>query len=94
MRPMIRSLFLLSLAAAPLAIAGTPAKAVTPEVVSAAVSDTTGSSDVASVVTKVLDLEATLNGMRHEIAQLREQEAVARTRGFSEPVDQFNWNQF
>ena len=94
MRPMIRSLFLLSLSAAPLAIAATPAKAITPEVVSAAVSNTTGSSDVASVRTEVLDLEATLKGMRREIAQLREQEAVARTRGFSEPVDQLNWNTF
>ncbi|MGZ3446126.1 MAG: hypothetical protein ACXWK8_06120 [Myxococcaceae bacterium] len=95
MRPLIRSLFLLSLSAAPLALAATPAKAV-PQ--STEVSDTTSvepaPGDVTRVRTQVRDLEATLNDVRREVALLREQEAAIRTRGISEPVDHFNWGQF
>lgn len=96
MHPLTRSLFLLSLSAAPLAVAAGPAKAVTPsaEVASTAtvVPVEPTSQDVARVRTDVLDLEATLNGIRREVAQLREQ-ADAETRALGEPVDQFHWGQ-
>ncbi len=96
MHPLTRSLFLLSLSAAPLAVAAGPAKAVTPstEMASTAtvVSVEPTSQDVARVRTDVLDLEATLNGIRREVAQLREQ-ADAETRALGEPVDQFHWGQ-
>jgi len=97
MRPLIRSLFLLSLSAAPLALAATPAKAVPApaEAVSTAAADTApASGDVTGVRTQVRELEATLNSVRREVAQLQEQEAVIRNRGISEPVDHFNWGQF
>ena len=96
MRPLIRSLFLLSLSAAPLAVAGSPAKAITPsaEVVSATTvaSVEPASQDVARVRTEVRDLEATLDAIRSEVAQLREQ-ADAQARALVEPVDQFHWGQ-
>ncbi|MGZ6070738.1 MAG: hypothetical protein ACXWK8_05940 [Myxococcaceae bacterium] len=50
------------------------------------------SKDVARVRTEVRDLEATLNAIRREVAQLREQ-ADAETRALGEPVDQFHWGQ-
>jgi TolA-binding protein len=96
MRPLIRSLFLLSLSAAPLAVAASPANAVAPS--AEAVSTTTvasvepASQDVARVRTEVHDLEATLNEIRREVAQLREQ-ADAQSRALVEPVDQFHWGQ-
>jgi TolA-binding protein len=94
MRPLFRSLFLLSLSAAPLAVAGSPATAVTPsaEAVSTATvaSVEPASQDVGRVRTEVRDLEATLNAIRSEVAQLREQ-ADAQARALSEPVDQFHW---
>ncbi len=96
MHPLTRSLFLLSLSAAPLAVAGSPAKAVAPsaEVASTATvaSVEPTSKDVARVRTEVRDLEATLNAIRREVAQLREQ-ADAETRALGEPVDQFHWGQ-
>ncbi len=97
MRTMIRSLFLLSLSAASLALAASPAKAVpaSDEAVStAAAANTPASGDVTGVRTQVRDLEATLNNVRREVAQLQEQEAAIRARGISEPVEHFNWGQF
>ena len=80
-----------------LALAATPAKAVpaSAEAVSTAAADTApASGDITGVRTQVRDLEATLNDVRREVAQLQEQEAAIRARGISEPVDHFNWGQF
>ena len=79
MRPLIRSMFLLSLAAAPLAIAATPAPApISPsEVATAAISD---SGSVASTSrdgdfadSQLEDIEATLDGIRREVSDLQAQ---------------------
>jgi septal ring factor EnvC (AmiA/AmiB activator) len=90
MRPLIRSLFLLSLAAAPLAVGGTTAPAATSS--SAVVSDT--ASDSASVESssreeallrsQVQDLESTVNGMRRELERVREEED-SRVRVIGDP---------
>ncbi len=90
MRPLIRSLFLLSLAASPLALAETPAPAlIAPTVTASAAASTAASSeqsakDAALVRSKVQELEATIDGMRRELAQLREQEE-ARARVIGDP---------
>ena len=97
MRPLIRSLFLLSLSAAPLALAATPAKAVpaSAEAVSTAAADPRRPPVTSpAFAPRSAILEATLNNVRREVAQLQEQEAAIRTRGISEPVDHFNWGQF
>ncbi len=96
MRSLIRSLFLLSLSAAPLAFAGTPAKALAESTgaVSATATDSASaeldSRDVAMVRTQVLDLETTLKGMRRELAQIQEQED-ARARVIGDPNDHPLW---
>ena len=81
MRPMFRSLFLLSLAAAPMAFGSTPAPADTASsvVVSATPSDKVISTEADSLRAQVQVLKSNLDGVRSEIAQLREQED-ARTR--------------
>ncbi len=95
MRSLIRSLFLLSLSAGSLAVAATPAKGI-PQSTEAADSPSVepASGDVTRVRTQVRVLQATLNDVRREVAQLREQEAAIRTHGIGEPVDHFNWGQF
>ena len=76
MRPMFRSLFLLSLAAAPMAFAGTPAPADTASgvVVSATPSDKVISTEADSLRAQVQVLKSNLDGVRSELAQLRERE--------------------
>jgi hypothetical protein len=90
MRPLIRSLFLLSLAASPLALAETPAAALVAPIQALASTATTSASvgasdkDAALVRSQVQELEATVDGMRRDLAQLREQED-ARTRVIGDP---------
>jgi len=92
MRPMFRSLFLLSLAAAPMAFAGTPASADTASsvVVSAMPSDKATSTEADSLRAQVQVLKSNLDGVRGELAQLREQED-ARTRVIGDPNDHALW---
>ena len=96
MRSMIRSLFLLSMSAAPLALAATPEKAITPSTaeMSSSASDRASpeieSKDLAQVRLQVSDLEAALKGLRRELGQIREQED-ARARVIGDPNDHPNW---
>ena len=92
MRPMIRSLFLLSLAAAPMALAGTPASAVPASNVgvSAAASDKLSSTDAERLRVQLQELRSNLDGVRSELAQVREQED-ARTRVIGDPNDHALW---
>ncbi len=96
MRPMIRSLFLLSLSAAPLALAATPEKAITPSTteMSSSASDSApveaGSRDLAQVRLQVLDLESALKSLRRELGQIRDQED-ARARVIGDPNVHANW---
>jgi hypothetical protein len=96
MRSMIRSLFLLSLSAAPLALAATPEKAITPSTAEMSSSATDSapaevdSRDLAQVRVQVSDLESALKGLRRELGQLREQED-ARARVIGDPNDHPNW---
>lgn len=96
MRPMIRSLFLLSLSAAPLALAATPEKAITPSTaeMSSSASDSASpevdSRELAQVRLQVSDLESALKGLRHELGQIREQED-ARARVIGDPNVHSNW---
>ena len=92
MRPMFRSLFLLSLAAAPVAFAGTPASADTASsvVVSATPSDKVTSTEADSLRAEVQVLKSNLDGVRSQLAQLREQDD-ARTRVIGDPNDHALW---
>lgn len=91
MRPMIRSLFLLSLAAAPMALAGTPASAVASNVgVSATASDKLSSTDAERLRVQLQELRSNLDGVRSELAQVREQED-ARTRVIGDPNEHALW---
>jgi TolA-binding protein len=94
MRPLFRSLFLLSLAAAPLAFAASPAPALTASNAAATASSSPAakpsSDDAALVRSQVQDLESTLNGLRREFAQIREQED-ARGRVIGDPNDHPLW---
>jgi len=92
MRPMFRSLFMLSLAASPMAFAGTPASADTASsvVVSAMPSDKVTSTEADSLRAQVQVLKSNLDGVRGELAQLREQED-ARTRVIGDPNDHALW---
>lgn len=92
MRPMFRSLFLLSLAAAPMAFAGTPASADTASSVlaSAMPSDRVISTEADTLRVQVRDLKSNLDVVRGELAQLREQED-ARTRVIGDPNDHALW---
>jgi TolA-binding protein len=94
MRPLFRSLFLLSLAAAPLAFAASPAPAPTASKAAATASSSPAaepsSDDAALVRSQVQDLESTLNGVRREFAQIREQED-ARGRVIGDPNDHPLW---
>ena len=95
-RPMLRSLFLLSLAVAPLATAGTSQSASTPSkdaVISTpadAVAAEPAPRDAAVLGSQVQDLEATVNGMRRELARLREEED-ARVRVIGDPNNHPLW---
>ena len=91
MHGLMRSLFLLSLTAAPLAVAGSaaPATASTTSAVSSTASDSASAveatpRETALLRAQVQDLEATLNGMRTELARIREQED-ARARVIGDP---------
>ena len=96
MRSLIRSLFLLSLSAAPLALAATPEKAITPSTaeMSSSASDPASaqvdSMDVGQLRFQVNELESALKAVRHELGQLREQED-ARARVIGDPNDHPNW---
>lgn len=92
MRPMFRSLFMLSLASAPMAFAGTPASAVTASnvVVSATASDKVSSREAESLLAQVQELKSNLDGVRTELAQVREQED-ARTRVIGDPNEHALW---
>jgi hypothetical protein len=92
MRPMFRSLFLLSLAAAPMAFAGTPASADTASgvVVSAMPSDKVISTEADALRAQVQVLKSNLDGVRSELVQLREQED-ARTRVIGDANDHALW---
>jgi len=96
MRPLIRSLFLLSLAVAPLAAAANPvAETVSPTgvmtaVAADAVSVVPGTKDVALVESDVQKLEATIDGLRREVAQLQEREE-ARARVIGDPNNHSLW---
>ena len=92
MHGLMRSLFLLSLTAAPLAIAGTatPSPTSTDSAVSTSASNSPSVSvglslpETALLRAQVQDLEATLNGMRRELARIREEED-ARARVIGDP---------
>jgi hypothetical protein len=99
MRPLVRSLFLLSLAAAPLAVAATPQSVPSPTSAVPAAANSAAAVDPAAELTPadaaglrahVQDLEATLNGMRRELARLREEED-ARTRDIGDPNVHAMW---
>ena len=92
MRPMFRSLFLLSLAAAPMALAGTPASADTASsvVVSATPSDKVIATEADSLRAQVEVLKSNLDGVRGELAQVRNQEE-ARTRLIGDANDHALW---
>jgi hypothetical protein len=79
MRPLIRSLFLLSLAASPLALAGVPAQVVNASnaVATATASGSTSQDvDEAALRTQVQELEAAVADARRELAQVRTQDEV------------------
>jgi len=92
MRPMFRSLFLLSLAASPMALAGTPASAGTASsvVVSATASDKVSSTEADGLRAQVQVLKSNLDGVRSELAQVREREDV-RTRVIGDANDHALW---
>ena len=94
---LMRSLFLLSLTAAPLAIADSAAPV--PISIDGAVSSTTSDSQRVSVEasretellrTQVQDLEATLHGMQRELARIRD-DRDARLRFIGDPNVHPNW---
>jgi len=79
MRPLIRSLFVLSLTAGPLALAASPSPGAlaTAGAVSATSSSTsvqTRSEDAARVDARVRELEATIEGLRGEVRKIQEQD--------------------
>ena len=79
MRPLIRSLFLLSLAASPLALAGVPAPVVNASnaVATATVSGSTSpGADEAALRTEVQELESSVADARRELARVRTQDEV------------------
>lgn|SRR5215813_14675858 len=79
MRPLIRSLLLLSLAASPLALAGVPVAAVNASnaVASAAASGSIAPEvDAAGLRTTLQELETTLVDVRRELADVRSYEEV------------------
>jgi hypothetical protein len=95
---LMRSLFLLSLTAAPLAVADSAAPV--PISVDSAVSSTASNSQRVSVEatsretallrTQVRDLEATLHGMQRELAGIRNEED-ARLRVIGDPNVHPDW---
>jgi hypothetical protein len=89
MRPLIRSLFLLSLAAAPLALAANPspgAVASAGEVfaTSSSVSAEPSAEDAALVETQVRELGTTIDDLRREV-NLREEQDAARESVIGDP---------
>jgi TolA-binding protein len=91
MQRLMRSLFLLSLTAAPLAVAGTaaPAPTSTESAVSSTPSDSTSARldaihENALLHAQVQDLEATVNGMRKTLQRIRDEED-ARARVIGDP---------
>ena len=80
MRPLIRSLFLLSVAASPLALAEVPAPVVNASnaVATATASGSTSSDvDEAGLRAKVQELQSALADVRHELAEVRTQDEVS-----------------
>ena len=89
MRPLIRSLFVLSLTAAPLALAANPspgalASADAMSATSSSGSVQAGSEDAKRVETEVRELEATVDGLRREVNRLQAQDD-ARTFVIGDP---------
>jgi hypothetical protein len=98
MRSLIRSAFLLALAAAPLAAANPPEPATPPAATYTAESAATKTTaarppnleEQALLRVHVEELEATINGMRKELARIREEED-ARARVIGDPNDHKLW---
>jgi len=97
MRSLIRSAFLLSLAAAPLAAADPPEAATPPAATytdQSAGTKTTARplnlEEQALLRVHVDELEATINGMRKELARIREEED-ARARVIGDPNEHKLW---
>jgi septal ring factor EnvC (AmiA/AmiB activator) len=97
MKTLIRSLLLLSLTAAPLAVAGSAAPASTSAI--SAVSPAADSQSVSVQVTReetalfrthVRELDATVDSMRRELARFRDEED-ARLRVVGDPDVHPNW---
>jgi len=87
MRPLFRAAFLLSLAAAPLASAK-PTEPTTPP--AATYTDASAAANGATKPLSLEELESTINGMRKELARLREEED-ARTRVIGDPNSHPLW---
>jgi len=89
MRPLIRSLFLLSLTAAPLALAANPSPGALASVGAASATSVAASlqprsEDVNQVETQVRELEATIDGLRREVSLIQEKDD-ARTLAIGDP---------
>ena len=87
MRPLFRSLFLLSLTAAPVVLAANPspvASAATASATSAGESRQPRSEDLDQVETQVRELEATIDGLRREVSLIQEKD-YARTLAIGDP---------
>ena len=89
MQRLMRSLFLLSLTAAPLAVAGTAAPVPTESAVSSTPSGSPSARleaihENALLHAQVQDLEATVNGMRQALQRIRDEED-ARARVIGDP---------
>ena len=75
MRPLIRSMFLLSLAVSPLALAEAPAANVKDQVATATASGSTSADiDEATLRTDVQELELAVANVRSELAKVRTQD--------------------
>ena len=88
MRPLIRSLFLLSLTAAPLALAANSspvASAGAESATSAAASLEPQSEDLNQVETDVRDLGATIDDLRREVSRIQENDDAARMLVIGDP---------
>ena len=87
-RPLIRSLFLLSLTAAPLALAANPSPGALASAGAVSATPTSSSSlrseDIDQVETQVSELEATIDGLRREVSLIQEKD-YARTLAIGDP---------
>ena len=93
MRPLFRAAVLLSLAAAPLAVANPESASPTSTSSDSTVmvkQDSKSTAEAAVLQTRVNDLEATVKGLRSELAKVQEQED-ARVRVIGDPNDHPLW---